>query len=614
MKKYLPNEIIQQIIYENKIEKIIGEFLPIQKFGRNFRAICPFHSDTNPSLSIDVNKQIFKCFVCSTGGNVISFISKYKKCSFLDSIKFLSEKINLDIDFADYDNSANNKYNEEELSILEILDKVNAYYIFQFEALPLEHNVREYFKKREIDFEIIRTFNIGYAPEFGISDSFIKSFGKEKLFNAGLLNEHFYPFFKNRMTFAIKNEFDEIVGFSARALNDEKPKYINSPENVFFRKNSLLYNYSLAKEYINEKKQIIITEGFFDVIALWKADIKNAVCLMGTALTENHLHLLKNNEVILFLDGDLPGVQAALRSFIFLSKNKIPTKIVKNSTRLDPDEIRKSNGNKVLQEYINNAVLGIDFVYQYLIDLYELNINADYNKIISFQEDFSKYIILENKRVQEYFIEDFNKKFNYRLAFKKAPDNNEFKNNSYSKNFQNVEPKEDTKYIAKKYNNFFEKRDYDPTNWVKWLLLVLINCPELISDYRQLKQEKEILLKVDNDYYIYSNIILENNPDSEIFANLKEKLNNLFNDIIKSNSFASVISKKNVNLKQDFKEIFIKAKKQCADLYSEEIKKTAENNFINDASDDIAKPFFNEARSVANDRRNDERRERTKKQ
>ncbi|WP_406616125.1 DNA primase [Mycoplasmopsis hyopharyngis] len=613
MKKYLPNEIIQQIIHENKIEKIISEFLPIQKFGRNFRAICPFHSDTNPSLSIDVNKQIFKCFVCSTGGNVISFVSKYKKYSFLDSIKFLSEKINLDIDFTEYDNPANNKYNEEQLSTLEILDKINSYFIFQFEILPLDDQVRAYFKKREIDFEIIRTFNIGYAPENGVPDSFIKNYGNEKLLNAGLLNEHFYPFFKNRMTFAIKNEFDEIVGFSARTLNDEKPKYINSPESVFFKKNSLLYNYSLAKEYINEKKQIIITEGFFDVIALWKANIKNVVCLMGTALTENHLHLLKNNEVILFLDGDLPGIQAALRSFIFLSKNKIRTKIVKNSTRLDPDEIRKNNGDKVLQEYINNSVLGIDFVYQYLIDLYELNINKDYNKIFSFQEDFAKYIVLENKRVQEYFVEDFNKKFNYRLDFGKTAPSNENINNLHLEKYPSVEPKQESKYIAKKYDNFFQKRDYDPTNWVKWLLLVLINCPELISDYRQLKQEKEIMLKIDNDYYNYSNIILNNDPEGKEFLNLKDKLNNLFNDIIKSNSFASVISKKNAYLKQDFKEIFIKAKKQCDDLFSEEIKKTAENNFINDASDDIAKPFFNEARSVANDRRNDERRERTKK-
>lgn len=611
--KYIPNEIRDEILARNNIDNVIQEFLPLERHGRNFRAICPFHNDSNPSLSIDINKQIYKCFVCLEGGNAIKFIMKYKNISYVDALKHLALKANMDFDFTPYSQNNFNSYNEEDLKTLELLEQVNAYYLLEAQICSNDSLVKKYFQKRNLDLSTRQLFSIGYAPNEGLSENLLK---KDLLLlnNAGLINpENHHPFFNNRITFAIKNHNNEVVGFSARIFDDfNGPKYINSPESKFFKKNSILYNYAQAKEEIESKKQIVITEGFFDVIALHKANIKNAVCLMGTALTENHLPLLKNKEIILFLDGDTPGIIASLKSFLFLSMHKISTKIVINNTRKDPDEIYNSLGPNTLQKMLSEAILGIEFVYKNLIEKYNLILEqSNLEKIINFEKDFSKYLVFQNQSIQNFYIEKIKNKFNYEIKIEKHDLKDEIIKHdvvdesvtvSNNMSYKTIQPK-----IAKKNRDVL-----DSLKWSKWLLLVLVNCPELIPNFKSIlkDKEKEIQLKVDNNLAKWSQIIIDTKFDDQYslgqFKDLKLKINSLYENIINNKLFKQKFLDANENKILDFQDLIKKVALETSKIFIEEAN-SFKNEFLynNGAVSQLGKKYFENVRETIQIRRND---------
>ncbi|UUD35696.1 DNA primase [Mycoplasmopsis caviae] len=559
------HEIIKSIIANNNIVDVIGSFITLSKKGRSYVCICPFHQDTNPSMNVDEKKQIFKCFVCQVGGDVLAFLRKYKKWSLQEALEYLANKSNSNVDLSFFQKTVS-YYNEEDLRIIEINNKSNS--LFKLELIKRKSStLKSFVNKRSLSNEIIQNFDIG----FGDQESFKSIFANELennadlLVKASLINSHNKALsFKDRITFAIRDERGEIVGFSARALDNEtKPKYINSNETKLFKKNSLLYNWNQASEK-SQDGTIIITEGFFDVIALYKAKIFNAVGLMGTALTNNHFRLLKGRKIIIFLDGDDAGQKASLKSAKFLLDHRIDTYIVNNTTKSDPDELFNDYGPENIHNLIKNAPAALDFIYQYLSRKYNLNISLDneMKNIKAFCDDFVYYLEHQVLNIQEFYKNKIKNdyRFDIKISSKpKLPDpydsqeiyappsgGSEYEDYDFSQ--QDVPPllENELEYqnhvnrnndIAN-YKNNTKRIPPDPDGkLINRLFYVLLNYPELNKLFRKFERNKN-----DDFFFAYFN---DEELKHEIYKLLKEQ-NKLNDDILKK--YIIELEKKEINV------------------------------------------------------------------
>ncbi|QBF34966.1 DNA primase [Mycoplasmopsis phocirhinis] len=434
-------ELHHYIINNIDIADEISKYITLSKKGQSYVCLCPFHDDSSPSMNINTTKQIFKCFVCQVGGNVINFVSKYKKINYFEAMKTIADEHNVS-----YENNLFNKptqhYTQSDLQIIELLEKVNAFYKVEFKKIK-NSTLKEFFTNRDLNDDILERFDIGYANEnhFNIlyGDEIknnIDNFVKSGLFNLQTQNLTF----KDRIMFGIRDNNGSIVGFSARSLiADIKPKYINSKDSSIFKKSEILYNYHQAKNYA-DNNSFILVEGFFDVIALAKCGINNSVALMGTALTSNHLKLIQNKTIIIFLDGDDAGQKATLKSAKFLLSNNIDVKIVQNHTSLDPDEILKKFGKEHLLQMINSAPDALDFIFNYYKTQHNLIAygNNSLNNIKNFVVDFNDYIQYSDTAILNYFSNKFNDEFKFKPEFKNDNFNNYPSNFSNSQVFDNL--------------------------------------------------------------------------------------------------------------------------------------------------------------------------------
>lgn len=390
--KTIPTEVINNISNQVDIYSVISNFIVLSKKGNDYVGLCPFHSDNTPSLSVSPQKNIFKCFSCGVGGDSITFVKRFKNISYIESIEYLANQIGYNFDFNNYKKTYQS-YSEDELESLEVLNLANNQY--KLEVLS-DKIAMEYLNSRGLTLKIREKFNIGFSPKKGIAKELIDKMGFEykNLLNAGIINNDFHEIIINRITFGIENEQGKIVGFSGRSLDNQTPKYINSPTTDFFNKSNILYNYARAKKSsIDIKKEIIITEGFMDVIALYRSGITNVVSLMGTSFTKNHLKFLKNLDVVLFLDNDNAGVNASKKTIKFLLENKINVKVITNDLNKDPDEIFNTYGSEKLSELVNkNKKLAIDFIYELLVRTYNLDFETTSEKINEFVNEFLDYL------------------------------------------------------------------------------------------------------------------------------------------------------------------------------------------------------------------------------
>ncbi len=391
--------IFQQIKDASDIVSEISVFIDLKKKGRNYWGICPFHEDTSPSMSVSPEKQMFKCFVCQVGGGVVNFVSKYQNISIVEAAKILAEKAG--IPFVS-NSKFEKKYSDKDQKLFSVL--AEAMNFFQY-SLSIEGNSKanEYLKKRGITQKEIEKFSIGYAPAIGLV-KFLKTKGHDdySMINASLATERMTDFFRDRIIFGIKNNEGKIVGFSARSINDkEDSKYINSSETKLFNKKEILYNYSIAKDVIGRDKEIIITEGFMDVIALSKADIFNSVAIMGTALTPEHTRLLRNKIVVLMLDSDKAGISATIKSIKTLLPVNKDVYVVENSSGLDPDEILNKEGKVELQKTTQKRVHALEFVFEQHMKKFG---NSSPDKVDAFVKSFVKYLIGVDTTYKDFYI------------------------------------------------------------------------------------------------------------------------------------------------------------------------------------------------------------------
>lgn len=359
----ISEEIIQKVKDSSDIVDIISESVKLKKSGRNYIGLCPFHHEKTPSFSVSQDKQIFRCFGCGEGGNVITFIMKYKNLDFVESVKLLAERSNIEIETENSIESKNKQLYEKAYKI-----NVEAARFF-YSQLKQNKNALSYFLNRGISENTIRKFGLGYAPD-GWSNliRFLKYKGYTELdmLNAGLIIKSekgtFYDRFRNRVMFPVFDYRGKVIGFGGRVLDDSKPKYLNSPETAVFKKGTNLFGLNYAIKNLQEK-MIIIVEGYMDCISLHQQGITNVVASLGTALTPNQAKLLKRyvNKIIISYDADLAGQTATLRGLEILRNEDFDVKVLTVPHGKDPDEFVRSNGREAFAKLIDNALPLIDY-------------------------------------------------------------------------------------------------------------------------------------------------------------------------------------------------------------------------------------------------------------
>lgn len=411
----IPYDEILNIQRKVNIVDVIQNYLPVEKKGKNYFAICPFHDDHNPSLSISPEKQIYTCFVCGASGNVFNFVMNYENISFTSAVIKVANLvgINLDIKQDKKEIVKSNKYD----SYYKIFNIVSKYYQNNLNSV-YGTKALEYLEKRNIKKDVIKEFEIGLSLNDNLVSKLLSSKGYdlhnlEELGLCGVKDKFLYDIFRNRIMFPLKDSLGNVVGFSGRIYNGEKDsKYINSKESVIFKKGKTLYNYKNASKEAKERKQIIIVEGFMDVIRLYTIGIKNVVATMGTAITKDHVSLIMklSKNVVLLFDGDKAGEKATISAVDEFSKVNIDPKIIRLEDDLDPDDYIIKKGKDAFLMHLNNPISKLDFV----LNIKKSKIDfKDYNEISNYIKDAAKEISkIDDKIVYELTIKRLSKETN----------------------------------------------------------------------------------------------------------------------------------------------------------------------------------------------------------
>lgn len=387
--KTLTTEKINEIRSSVDIVDVVMRYIPLTKKGKNYFGVCPFHEDSDPSLSVSPEKQIFSCFSCHTAGNVFTFVMEYEHISFLEAVKMVADigGINVEIDSPKY---VKNSYSK----IYDIYEVGQKFYTNNIQT-AYGKLAKEYLAKRGILDEQIKEFEIGLAIKSSDSLSKIlqkKEFSEKDLIESALIvkdERGFHDFFYDRIVFPLHDTQGKVVGYSGRIYKEMKdaPKYINSKEHTLFKKGEFLYNYARAKEECRKKNTVIIMEGFMDVIRASTVGIKNVVATMGTAVTKEHIQLLKRlaSNIILCFDGDKAGNKATFACCNELVNHGIIPKIVRLEENLDPDEYVLKYGKDKFLEKLDNPMSVTDYkllYYKQTMDLTSSEGKAKYASII----------------------------------------------------------------------------------------------------------------------------------------------------------------------------------------------------------------------------------------
>ncbi|MDA3079387.1 DNA primase [Campylobacter sp. CS_ED1] len=366
----IKEESIERLLSIVDIVEVVERYVPLKRSGRNSVGICPFHDDRNPSMSVNSQMGIFHCFSCKAGGNAIKFIMEYEKISYPEAIEKLAASVGFTLEYE------NNHFGETKKESKKILELLNGYYQ---NLLYSNQEALNYLYSRGITDELIRKFGIGWAPA---SQNTIRLLENEEIepseaLNVGAIKQNergFYASFTERITFPICNHTGRLVGFGGRTISNHPAKYVNSPQCSVFDKSRIFYAFDLAKKSAYDKKELIITEGYMDVIMLHKAGFTNAVAVLGTALTELHLPLIKrgNFKVILSFDGDSAGINAAVKSAKLLSTNGIDSGVVIIQDGLDPADMVFRGEIKKLKEIYANSVESGEFLIRNIVKNYDI--------------------------------------------------------------------------------------------------------------------------------------------------------------------------------------------------------------------------------------------------
>lgn len=405
---YYSDELIEEVRSRNDIVDVIGGYVRLKKKGSTYFGLCPFHNEKTGSFSVSPNKQMYYCFGCGAGGNVFTFLMQYENFTFGEAMQSLADRVGIELPKQEM-TSAQRREADRRTRLLEI-NKEAAKYFYMLLRSPRGQKAYQYFKKRELSDETMQKFGLGYSDQY--SDDLYrylrkKGYDDDILKDSGLITidevRGGHDKFWNRAMFPIMDVHNRVIGFGGRVMGDGEPKYLNSPETRIFDKSRNLYGLNIART--TRKNQLLLCEGYMDVIALHQAGFDNAVASLGTALTSGHANLLKRytKEVYLTYDSDGAGVKAALRAIPILKEVGIVTKVINMRPYKDPDEFIKALGAEEYQKRIDDAENSFLFEIRIMQENYDMNDpeskTAFYNeiaqKLLGFSEELERNNYIE---------------------------------------------------------------------------------------------------------------------------------------------------------------------------------------------------------------------------
>lgn len=493
-----------------KIEEVVGEVVSLKKSGANYKGLCPFHQDSNPSFIVSPTKNICKCFVCGAGGNPIKFYADYKKINFIEAAKELSEKYKIPIrEIKIRENQENNLY-------YEIMNSAHTYFSEQI-FLNSGREALEYLSKRKINPQFIKKYGIGFASNSwnGLYDHLIlKGYKEEDILELGLCkkgDKGIYDIFRNRVIFPIYSPSGKVIAFGGRTLEDRKdiPKYINSPETPIFKKGKNLYGITDRGSNIRKKNYSILMEGYMDVLSGHSYGFDVALAPLGTALTEDQGRLLKGytNNIILAFDMDEPGKMATERAIFILKNLGFNIRVLHLEGAKDPDEYLKAYGKDEFLKEVKESLEAFDYLYKIYSKEYNLeDLMAKQKFIERFKEFFQN---IENHLEKTLYLDKLSKNLDISIELLKEI---LIENNKKFKNRRTYEEKQVEKPILK--NN---SKSYDLEELTMAIIIGKL-------EYYRLLKNKPIKLSLWRKFSQYLDFLEENSMDAQ---------NNIVKDILK---------------------------------------------------------------------------------
>jgi len=408
------DDLVEEIRLRNDIVEVISGYVKLQRKGGSYFGLCPFHNEKSPSFSVSQGKQMYYCFGCGAGGNVFTFIMEYENYSFAEALKMLAQRAGIELPKIDM--SAESKARaDEKSSLLQIQKDAAGFYYYQLKTKDGE-NAYHYLRGRGLSEEIIKKFGLGYSGKFGgglykyLKD---KKYPDELLKQSGLFQvderRGMYDKFWNRVIFPITDVNNRVIGFGGRVMGDAKPKYLNSPETKVFDKSRNLYGLNIART--SRKKNLIICEGYLDVISMHQAGFNNAVASLGTALTSQQASLMKRytNEVMIVYDNDEAGKKAALRAIPLLKQAGLAAKVINLEPYKDPDDFVQGLGAEALEERLSNGTNS--FLYQIAVLNEEYDMNDPQGKTDFFHAVAARLLGFEDEIERNSYLEAIAKSY-----------------------------------------------------------------------------------------------------------------------------------------------------------------------------------------------------------
>lgn len=394
------SEVIEEVVSRNDIVDVISGYIKLKKSGSSYVGLCPFHNEKSPSFSVSGTKQMYHCFGCGVGGNVITFVMEYENYTFPEAVKMLADRAGIALPVMEY-SGEDRRERDIKTKLLEINKIAATFYYHQLKS-PAGQSGLNYLKKRQLSDKTINTFGLGYAPQL-TGDLYRmlkeKGYDDELLKESGLftyekgIREKFW----NRVIFPIMDINNKVIGFGGRVMGDGKPKYLNSPETKLFDKSKNLYGLNVARS--SRKNNLIICEGYMDVISMHQAGFNQAVASLGTALTPGHARLMKRytDNVLITYDSDEAGVKAALRAIPILKDAGLSTKVINMRPYKDPDEFIKALGTEAFQERIDKA----ENSFMYEIGIIEKNYNrSDPESETAFEREVANKLVQFSEKLE----------------------------------------------------------------------------------------------------------------------------------------------------------------------------------------------------------------------
>ncbi len=441
MAKRISAQSIQEVTTAADAITIIGEYVRLEKKSGRYWGLCPFHDEKTPSFSVDSSQNLFYCFGCGKGGSILTFLMEIEKLNFVEAVQKLAQKYNIQLIYeGGYDQEKENTVLEEKASLRHLYTRVAGSFAYWLLEKPEGKECRAYLESRGIDAESIQKFGLGYAPKnrrwlFNFLSH--KSFSKDFLAKTGLFSSKYpeYAFFSNRLMFPIQDRDGNVIAFGGRLLEGEGPKYLNSSDSAIFHKSQNLYALNLAMAEMRKTSMVYICEGYFDVIALHRAQVTNSVAPLGTALTVDQVKLLKRwcSHIVLVFDADAAGVKASLHAIQLCKSQGLSCSLVKIAEGKDPADILQEYGSEYLQKALKETIHDFDFLLEYASGSFDISVAEGKAQVANFMYPY--LYLIDSEVVKSGFLDRISEELqldrlaltkdfsSYSLQLKKNPRN-----------------------------------------------------------------------------------------------------------------------------------------------------------------------------------------------